>query len=181
MNYKTIIIKALNCLIKNDSFLIENNLHEACITHKLAEYLQNLIPEFNVDCEYNRNIDDKKIVYTLEKTLEKEYFVKNFEKEILKKIIEQYKKEEKLVRPDIIVHLRGKNKNKIVIEAKKYNNASPENEAGDLAKLFIFTDENETFKYDIGYYIVFPKKFSDNPTINFKEIIENKVYKIEIN
>jgi len=47
----------LNLLINNDGYLLYKNINERSITHKLAEYLQNLFPEWNVDCEYNKNID----------------------------------------------------------------------------------------------------------------------------
>ena len=45
---------SLHHLYKNDHFLIMNSTNERSITHKLAEYLQRLFPEWHVDCEYNR-------------------------------------------------------------------------------------------------------------------------------
>lgn len=44
----------------NDRYLLENNLNERAITHKLAEYYQLLFREWNVDCEYNRNLGKPK-------------------------------------------------------------------------------------------------------------------------
>lgn len=47
----------LNLLLNNDGYLLKNDISERSITHKLAEYLQNLFPEWNVDCEFNKNIN----------------------------------------------------------------------------------------------------------------------------
>lgn len=47
----------LDMLLSRDGYLLEKNIYERAITHKLAEHLQELFPEWNVDCEYNRNID----------------------------------------------------------------------------------------------------------------------------
>lgn len=49
--------QALNVLLRADGYLLANNLSERSITHKLAEHLQNLFFEWNVDCEFNRNLD----------------------------------------------------------------------------------------------------------------------------
>lgn len=54
--YHNIIEKAITELIKSDEYLLKNNLNERTITHKLAEILQELLPEYNVDCEYNKNL-----------------------------------------------------------------------------------------------------------------------------
>ena len=59
MELNEVKIKLRNALIKlynNDIFLIENNLGERCITHRLAVYLeQEEFPEYYVDCEYNKS------------------------------------------------------------------------------------------------------------------------------
>jgi len=50
----------LNLLIENDNYLLINDVSERAITHKLAEYYQNLFPKWNVDCEYNKNLGKTK-------------------------------------------------------------------------------------------------------------------------
>ena len=45
---------AIARLYKKDRFLIDNDLNERSISHKLAEYLQTEFHNFDVDCEYNR-------------------------------------------------------------------------------------------------------------------------------
>lgn len=47
--------KAINILSKNDAFLLEGNVNERSISHKLAEYLQQEFNDWNVDYEYNRD------------------------------------------------------------------------------------------------------------------------------
>ena len=93
--------QGIRALVLNDVYLLENDLHERTITHKLAEYLQPLFPGWNVDCEYNRDGHEPKRVR-------------------LRPIPEQGGDEGSNVFPDIIVHRRGDNDhNLLIIEAKK--------------------------------------------------------------
>lgn len=82
---------SIDCLLENDSYLLEEDLHEQSISHKLAEYIQQELPEWDVDCEYNKDLDEVKS-------------------------LEDYDKDS--VRPDIVVHTRGTNENILVIEIK---------------------------------------------------------------
>lgn len=60
----------LNLLTGHDSYLLQNDLNERTITHKLAEHYQKLFPRWNVDCEYNRNLgSEKKILIDAEALL----------------------------------------------------------------------------------------------------------------
>jgi len=96
---KDIIFKVFYALDKFyhfDKYLLQNNVNEISITHKLACYLQDLFYNFNCDIEFNRNIFDKKRLYN-----------------------------DSLRKPDIIIHKRGSNKfNYIAIEVKKTNNTN---------------------------------------------------------
>ena len=49
-------IIALSC--KNTEFLLEKNLNERTITHKLANYFEKYFSNYDVDCEYNRMEDE---------------------------------------------------------------------------------------------------------------------------
>lgn len=92
-----IIRSSLNMLIERDCYLIEKNLKEECINHQFASYLAKCIEEsgggcFDVDIEYNKCLDDEKTM------------------------------NDKPIRPDILVHCRGKNGsgyNYLAIECKK--------------------------------------------------------------
>lgn len=93
---------------KHDIFLLKSSANERSMTHKFAEYLQQLFPEYHVDCEYNRDGFDKKV-------LEAELKIKSEE-------ISSDDEEGKTVFPDILIHKRGekgKESNMVVIEAKK--------------------------------------------------------------
>lgn len=92
---------SVNRLFKDDSFLLEKDASERAISHKLAEYLQKEFPKFDVDCEYNLDMDDvkrrpSKIPFT----------------------------------PDIVVHIREEtSQNRIIIEVKKSNGDYNDEEA----------------------------------------------------
>lgn len=46
--------------MKEDSYLSDVNANERSQTHKIAEYLQQILPGYNVDCEYNKNLRQEK-------------------------------------------------------------------------------------------------------------------------
>lgn len=142
MEVKDKIINAYKILLARDAQLFVIDANERSITHRLAIYLQEEFPEYDVDCEYNRNgIDPKKL-------------------DSFKKSVKSDDTNAVSVYPDIIVHHRGTLDNFIVIEAKKTSNESGD----DLNKL-------EAYKSDLGYcyafYIKFPvgdtfKAFANN-------------------
>jgi len=91
---KVWIVEAKKKMLANDMDLLKNEVHEQCLCHRFAVYLEKMVKSkhanLHVDCEYNRRIDNPKIL------------------------------DDKNIRPDIIVHLRGKlHSNVLVIEAKK--------------------------------------------------------------
>src|SRR5690348_14899528 len=112
---------AIEQLIARDRALLEFDLNERTITHKLAEHLQQAFSEYDVDCEYNRNQGDIK-------TLELPEHINNSWDDT----------QARTVFPDIIVHRRGTGTNVLVIEAKKTNGGD---EAFDLLKLHAFRQE----------------------------------------
>ena len=80
---------AFNNFKKNDIILVEIGSSEWSMTHKLAEHLQKEFPNWNVDCEYNKEFKNIK------------------------------RKEGNRVLPDIIIHHRTICDNLVAIEAKK--------------------------------------------------------------
>lgn len=143
-----VVEQALLQLMKNDAYLLENKISERSQTHKLAEYLQLLLPQWNVDCEYNRKLkltktlDFSSIVNGIKDIIEHP----NIEREDVKALYQQLNADNiaiateddienygallfslnskngsyiKKVFPDIIAHMHGTMENKIVIEAKK--------------------------------------------------------------
>jgi hypothetical protein len=88
-------------LLVRDAHLLRHDVSERSITHKLGFYLQELFPEWDVDCEYNRNGHDPKTVA----------LPRRDDPEVLKSTS---------TFPDVIVHQRGSNeRNLLVVEAKK--------------------------------------------------------------
>ncbi len=101
----------VNCSLKQlcetDRYLLENNLNECSINHKFASYLQDHFPDWDVDCEYNKDADKIKEV------------------DLPKDKVDWDDTEAKSVFPDVIVHQRGgKGPNLLVIEVKKSTNTT---------------------------------------------------------
>ena len=143
---------ALRILLKNDSDLIKRDVGERIITHKLAEYLQAEFVHFHVDCEYNRNFGDSKrlnlIVEELTKVLRDTY----------QNRIDRLPPHELLsisTYPDIIVHIRQRNKhNLLIVEVKKDNSEVPLDL--DIQKLKSFTEPggDNPYHYQLGARIL---------------------------
>ena len=122
---------ALGVLQKNDSFLLEQKVHERSIAHKLAEYLQEQFPDWNIDCEYNR---------------------KGIKSKLLEGIGEcDGHRKTNRVFPDIIVHKRNTKNNLLVVELKK-SNLDPK---CDIKKLELFTRMEGEYRYSLGLFIEF--------------------------
>lgn len=117
---------ALDELIKNDLFLLKNDLNERSVSHKLAVHLEPLFKEWNIDCEYNQDHDKVKCI---------------------KLPIDSSKSDDtqaKTVFPDIIIHRRNKKDNLLVIEIKKSKISNFESTKFDLIKL-------KAYRKDLGY------------------------------
>lgn len=121
---------------------LNREVHETTINHRLARYLEDYLvqygfEEYHCDIEYNRYINNRKMVFSLKTHQQIE------------------------VRPDIIIHKRERIDEPIphllVIEAKKYSTTDKDrNHIHDL-----MWDNNYQYKYGllISYYEV-------NETIN---------------
>ncbi|MGB4268226.1 MAG: hypothetical protein WBK20_03490 [Spirochaetota bacterium] len=132
-------VKAVSEFLLKEKFLFAEDLNERTMTHKLAEYLQKYFQDYNVDCEYNRMLNNEK------------YDTKRLN---LDDYIEYAKTDDNkgtTVFPDIIIHKRGNNENNLmVIEVKKNcNNGSKD---VDFKKLKAFTSQ---LKYEYGIYLEF--------------------------
>lgn len=139
MNNKELMKKvmvALKNFFETERQLLELNASERSISHKLAEHLEKEFPDWDVDCEYNRQGDRPK---TLPKALFND--------------IKDDDQEAKTIFPDIIVHKRNQPENLLVIEVKKSN--SREGDDKDRTKLMAFTDLSGDYRYKAGLFIVF--------------------------
>ncbi len=150
---KTAVQESVNKFIVSDSHLLKINAHEQTISHRIALYLENFFNNdsqpLHVDCEYNRREESiKKLISNLSE------FKGCCCNNRCKKVTEQKDKLVSLnIRPDIIVHSRGDNKNnKIIIEIKKSALCN-----FDLFKLKEFTKMDNEYDYQLGCFIYFPE------------------------
>jgi len=138
LKIQKVVENCLETFMKKDIFLLEHDVDERTVSHRLAFYLQSEIPEIHVDCEYNRE---------------------GFE---IKKISGPKWIKPRNIYPDIIVHERGSNSSNIlIVEVKKYGNRDIEN---DEIKLKAFTSEQ--YHYNFGLLVViYTKENSKNDPI----------------
>lgn len=120
------IRRALDILYKRDFYLIENQLHEQCIAFRFGGYLleelkHTIYSEYDLDAEYNKNMDRKK-------------WLKSWPKG---------------ARPDFILHKRGDNSpsNILIIELKK--GVKPRVTEKDKKKITEFMQYPYCYKYGV--------------------------------
>lgn len=164
----TSLKEALKDFYKQEYLLIQFQVSERALTHKLAEHLQKRFKEYVVDCEYNKIGKDPKRIQLL---------------------IEQMRLSGKcnadcdtcpnnkcVIFPDIIVHRRGEDDNLMVIEAK--TGWSRKKRSNDLKKLTALIESDE-FKYKLGVALRFFEDF--NSTLkSFKIFCQDKSVKDEL-
>ena len=162
------IDKAVADLIKNEKRILARKLSERILSNHLADYLRPLFSGFNVDPEYNGDIDKPNDRKALEIAADR-----------MKAI--GYKPNAKNVyklSPDIIIHKQETNeKNLVVIEVKK--DVSPDKDkAYDLIKLEHLTIDylGNHYNYKLGIAITFGTGKNSG---SFTEVYFQKGIKIE--
>src|SRR6266487_6642828 len=112
------------------SFSLILDAHERSVCFRLVIYLAEEFLEFDVDCEYNRN------------RAEKSYQKRVRDTELIELVRRQPRlgnEDGLMILPDIIVHIRDKPMNLLVIEAKKTSSQIAEDK--DLLKLRALQEE----------------------------------------
>jgi len=126
------IREALKLFIAKDQHaLLQVNIYEPTISHRIAVYLEELFPpELDIDCEYNKTLlGEKKGING------------------------------KKIRPDIIIHKRCTNEdNSVILEIKKSGKNSKLAKA-DIEKLK--NCMTGTLNYDLGVFISILKQNVD--------------------
>jgi hypothetical protein len=128
------VLQAVHDFIQRDRYLLERDANERSITHHLAIQLERQFPNWDVDCEYNRNHDLTKQLRLPKK----------------KQRIRADDLHATTVFPDIIVHRRGTDLNMVVIEVKKSTNH--EDDEWDRFKLKGFQQQ---LRYRLAVFIRF--------------------------
>lgn len=134
---------AYSKLIAQDQHLLRVRANERSIAHRFAIYIDQGFPGFNVDCDYNKNLEDPKRAPAYAHQTRRG-------------------RESDLVVPDIIVHRRNTNDNLVVIELKSTDAEEQCYANNKLKKGKCLCDrcKLKAIKSDLGYvhafYVVFP-------------------------
>jgi hypothetical protein len=130
------VVAAVGEFYARETWLIEHDVGERTLTHRIAAYLEKQYEGWNVDCNYDR---------LGERTLR------------LPKgsIVSTDDRLGKSIFPDIVVHRRAIPENLLAIEVRKASNHQPPEH--DQHKLRALTDPHLWFAYRIGVYLVLGK------------------------
>ena len=133
-DFKQLVEKAIKEFIKNEGELLEMDVSERCITHSFANYLDKCIScissNLRVDVEYNRrHIKDIK---TTEWEVQPRKFI-----------------------PDIVVHKRKTDENKLAVEIKKSTNKNKMAHESDKSRLGNLVESKYQYHYEYGLYLLF--------------------------
>jgi hypothetical protein len=126
------IQRAIQNVVAEEPVLEFTAVHEGSTAHRLGVNMELLFPEWNIDCEYDR---DGQVRKALDRIAECD---------------EQRRTD--FILPDIIVHRRrrrGRENNLLVIEMKR--NAA--HDRCDWMKLQLLTQANGRYAYQLGLYI----------------------------
>lgn len=115
------LLSAVRALLEKDSKLLQLDAHERSISHRLALHLTAEFSQYDVDCEYNRDLHEPKRLH------------------LAPECTSESGADGSRVFPDIIVHRRGTSCNLLVIEIKKSTSSVPDD--CDIEKLRAFRDE----------------------------------------
>ena len=130
------VVTALQEFYAQETHLLEKDLGERTLTHRLAVHVEKQFPGWQVDCDYNR---------LGERTLRLPHGT----------IVSTDDALGKSVYPDIVVHQREIPNNLLAIEVRKTANHQPPEH--DQHKLRALTDPHLWFAYWIGVYLVLGK------------------------
>ena len=126
------IRKCIDEFYLNESDLLKRENYEVTISCKFSQYLFIEFPKFDVDCEYDKHINEEKRADELNRN----------------------------VRPDIVIHKRGLDeRNLVYIEIKTDHNRESRDE--DYKKIKAMTKHDGQYKYAFGIFIDFSKNKAD--------------------
>jgi hypothetical protein len=123
------VVAALQTFYARESWLLERDLGERALTHRLAVHIEAQFSGWDVDCDYNRLGERRMLlprggIASTDDSLGKSVY------------------------PDIVVHQRAVPKNLLAVEVRKAANHQPLDH--DRHKLRALTDPHLWFAYRIG-------------------------------
>ena len=127
------VIAALQEFYAQESFLLERDLGERTLTHRLAVYIEKQFAGWQIDCNYDR---------LGERTLRLPHG----------SIVSTDDHLGKSIYPDIVVHQRDIPNNLLAIELRRDSNHQPIEH--DQHKLQALTDPHVWFAYAIGVLVI---------------------------
>jgi hypothetical protein len=130
------LVTALHEFYAHETFLLEKDLGERTLAHRLAVHMEKQFSGWEVDCDYDK---------LGERTLRLPHGT----------IISTDDHFGKSVYPDIVVHQREIPNNLLAVELRKANNHQPPEH--DHHKLRALTDPHLWFAYWIGVFLVLGK------------------------
>ena len=146
------IQRACKTLQEKDFHLLLNNLSERSITHWLAIHLMPFFPGFNIDCEYNGDVDrdgHKRVDILRDRLLKRGLLT---DREMTGPETETI---ERQVYPDIIVHRRGDNDHNLcIIEVKKSKSTVPIDYDRMKLEAYTTTYYGNNLFYQLGVFII---------------------------
>jgi hypothetical protein len=133
----TKVVSAIGDFYGRESHLMEKDLGERTLTHRLAVYVEKQFPGWETDCDYSR---------LGERTLRlPKGSIASTDDHIGKSVY-----------PDIVVHQREIPNNLLALEVRKENNHQPPEH--DQHKLRGLTDPHLWFAYRVGVLLTLGKK-----------------------
>ncbi|WGR93758.1 MULTISPECIES: hypothetical protein [unclassified Bradyrhizobium] len=127
------VIAALQDFYAQERFLLERDLGERTLTHRLAVYVERQFAGWQTDCNYDR-LGERTLRLPRGSTVSSDDHLG------------------KSIYPDIVVHQRDIPNNLLAIELRKDSNHQPIEH--DQHKLQALTDPHVWFAYEIGVLVI---------------------------
>jgi hypothetical protein len=131
------VVAALEAFYSREKYLLDNDVGERALTHRLAVHVERQFDGWDVDCDYDR---------LGERTLLMPHG----------SIVSTEDRLSKSIFPDIVVHRRDVPNNLVAIELRKASNHQPIEH--DQLKLKALTDPHIWFAYAVGVLLVLARK-----------------------
>jgi hypothetical protein len=145
------LVAALQSFYARETYLLEKDLGERALTHRLAVQIETQFSGWEVDCDYNR-LGERRLL--LPKGT----------------IISTDDSLGKSVYPDIVVHQRAIPRHLLAVEVRKAANYQPIEH--DRHKLRALTDPHLWFAYWIGVFLMLARKHVVDPEVYVGGVID---------